>query len=329
MDTDSTFRRPFGMHSAASQAPIFHHFAERAPAISIEEALERTLVEYFCWHRKRTVIATWELAAAFVTMVRCWNWDMYKLWQGNLLELNYREFRKFRERLLEADLLYRIDGANGMFLAFHPYVEPREFISQIDPFGCFAFGTAMHIHKLADWDAPFIYTKSPPRPVWRELAMKESERHGLPWKDMPMMREVSPWRLSGFQWVRVRDARLDCGWTDYNESVTSRAETFIDMTREPSKCGGWSVVLEAFRRCDRSDVDSIISRLDRDGTLADKARMGFLLERLGIVERAPDDWVDALQRGGSMRLDAARTYSSNLSDRWKLSLNVPEQHFKG
>lgn len=124
--------------------------------------------------------------------------------------------------------------------------------------------------------------------------------------------------------IRVRDVQLARAPSDIGQSVTGRAETFIDMTRGPAKCGGWPSVIKAFGRCDRMDVGMIIRRLNRKGTLIEKARMGFLLERFGLVDGAPDEWVAALHRGGSMKLHATAPFLPVLSERWKLSVNVSE-----
>lgn len=320
MDTNSKFYRALGQHRKPPPPTHIHHLAYRAPAISIERAFAISLQEHYYWQRKRTVISTYELAAEFATMVRCWNWDVYKLWQGHLLELTRREVYKYRQMFLDKSFLYRVEGVTGGFLAFQPYVEADELISQIDPYGRFAYATAMHSYGLLKRAPDCIYTKSPPRQKWRQLADAEMAELGLPLNDLPRMSETSPAAVTDFQWVRVRDSRM----TNFWEETTGPGEMYLDMLRHPQKCAGWPAIFAAFRVCEPNFVSSIIREVDACGTLADKARMGFMLEHSGLVERAPDAWADAISSGGSLKLDAAAPFVPGYSPRWKLSLNVPE-----
>lgn len=105
--------------------------------------------------------------------------------------------------------------------------------------------------------------------------------------------------------------------------IATIGQTFLDMLREPSLCGGIYHVIEAYRSYAKQYSKAIVDEIDASGSAVDKVRAGYILDEVcGISNSKVDSWLMYAQRGGSRKLDPASDYYHVYSEKWKLSLNV-------
>ena len=107
--------------------------------------------------------------------------------------------------------------------------------------------------------------------------------------------------------------------------VTNLERTLIDSIRSPDKCLGLSEVFRVWRRAaDQMDVDRIVQYVDRINQGLLKQRVGLILEKLEKNHPRLNEWAAQATRGSSAKLDTSNEFSSVYSERWRLSLNVPD-----
>ncbi len=93
----------------------------------------------------------------------------------------------------------------------------------------------------------------------------------------------------------------------------------------PGKCGGALEVFRAWRQAaDDLKIKNIIEYVEKFNQALLRQRVGFILETMGFSDPMFDQWASNSIRGSSARLLAEREFSSQYSERWNLSLNVPE-----
>lgn len=104
--------------------------------------------------------------------------------------------------------------------------------------------------------------------------------------------------------------------------VTNTGETFLDMLREPSLCGGYTHVEDVFRERAAEFLPVIVKAVEKEGSGIDKARAGYVLEEVcGLSHRTIEKWKETVQRGGSRKLISSNPYKNVFSEVWCISLN--------
>ena len=107
---------------------------------------------------------------------------------------------------------------------------------------------------------------------------------------------------------------------DKSLRVAMVGRTFLDMLREPTLCGGINHVIEVYKEFASRYEPVILETLERNGTLIEKTRAGYLLaEVCGLKNHVFDNWAKKVQRGGSRKLDPHGEYSPKYSEKWCLS----------
>lgn len=89
-----------------------------------------------------------------------------------------------------------------------------------------------------------------------------------------------------------------------NVRVQNITNLLIDMMRYPQYCGGF-IVIEVYQKHLDKYLNDLIKHLDNQGTVIDKARFGFVLEKcLGLDLDILRIWkLEQLnKRGGSRKL---------------------------
>ena len=72
-------------------------------------------------------------------------------------------------------------------------------------------------------------------------------------------------------------------------------------------------------------LDAIVEAVDAGSEKILQVRAGYLLEEaIGISDPRIDVWARSAQRGSSRKLDSAAPYANRFSERWMLSINVPD-----
>jgi predicted transcriptional regulator of viral defense system len=104
-------------------------------------------------------------------------------------------------------------------------------------------------------------------------------------------------------------------------------DLFLDMLRYPQYCGGLTHVLEVYKNHIEKYLDDVITTIMVNGTLMDKARFGFFLEKcLNHKSQILEDWkkeqVD--KRGGSRKLVSTLDFDQTFDPDWNISINHDE-----
>lgn len=240
---------------------------------------------------------------------------------------------KIIRHLISNSELEPIAGVQSVYKLIAPFanllpVATEHIVQEANPKAVFCHWTALSIHGL---------THELPKTVFAyHFKGQNSTRIPLgttpdDWLDLRRPRNALPKRVEGIpvDWTRS-DGQRDFGHTIATFAglpiyVTDLERTLLDTIRFPEKAGGILNALRAWRAArDRMAVDALVGYAERFDNAVLLQRTGFLLEELKLDHRRLASWRKNLQRGGSMRLVASRPYASAFSERWNLSINVPD-----
>ncbi|SFD48548.1 type IV toxin-antitoxin system AbiEi family antitoxin domain-containing protein [Paracidovorax konjaci] len=209
---------------------------------------------------------------------------------------------------------------------------PMEVACSVDPFAYVSHLSAMEYHGITDRFPKVLYLSTPPAQEWKEQAearmdkdLKEFKKDYLAAK-LPALRFQKFERVGGVRVELMRRSHRGAFKTIKSPSirVAMVGRTFLDMLREPESCGGMLHVVDTYREYAGKYFKLILDEVSKHGTLIEKARAGYLLEKVcGRVDPVIDGWASTVQRGGSRKLDPQAEYAPFFSERWALSVNVP------
>jgi predicted transcriptional regulator of viral defense system len=225
-----------------------------------------------------------------------------------------------------------IVGVPGVFRVVVPYASvlpsPQEVIIQeANPVAVFSHFTAAAYHDLTNEIPNVIY-----------LTYLKSGFARLPvgttpedWHDIPEPRRRMPQVIDGtpIQWSQTKaewDFGHVVGYVQGNPIyVTDLERTLLDVLRFPDRSGGAMEILRMWKRAaPRLRLEILIDYVKRfDQTLL-RQRVGFLLEHLQLTHPILQEWAKTSVRGSSARLIANFDFSPTFSERWNLSINVPD-----
>jgi predicted transcriptional regulator of viral defense system len=107
--------------------------------------------------------------------------------------------------------------------------------------------------------------------------------------------------------------------------VTDLERTFLDIVRFPNRSGGASEVLGMCKRAAPGlRLDVLVDYVRRFNQTLLRQRVGFILEQLQLTHPTLQQWAESSVRGGSAKLFANMDFSPTYSERWNLSINVPQ-----
>ena len=244
-------------------------------------------------------------------------------------------FRNVCERLVETVILTpRSDFPGGyVFQVFGRMNSgPEEVICGVDPFAYISHLSAMQIHGLTDRFPKVLYVSTPTSSDWAEAAARTQH------KDMGRhIKLMARWGLPALQRIRyeavgrtpiLKYASLHLGafklLHDGLLRVATIGRTFLDMLREPSRCGGMQHVLDTYSSAAAGYVRLILAEVEQHGRPIDRVRAGYVLEEVcDIHDAVIEGWLASVQRGGSRKLDPNADFDgTNFSERWSISINV-------
>jgi len=222
--------------------------------------------------------------------------------------------------------VYSIMGKKGF--------DAGDIACAVDPFAYVSHLSAMAYHGLTNRIPSTLYISSPKSTLWRDFANQRMEKdlgndlqdyleHRLPKITRVAMTKIgkipvslhSSIHLGAFKLVRGRSIR-----------VSTIGRTFLDMVRAPSICGGMRHCMEVYKEHGSMYKPLIIDELNQHGTQIEKSRVGYLMEEVVGVNDDPslEVWAKHVQRGGSRKLDPSNEYEPVYSERWCISINVPD-----
>jgi len=208
---------------------------------------------------------------------------------------------------------------------------PEDIVCSVDPFAYISHLSAMFFHGLTDRIPSIIYISTPDKKNWKIEALdkmkKDSEdsagdyvRSGLPKLVKIPLDKIDKYPIEAFSSIH-RGAFKHVA--DRPLRVSTLGRTFLDMVREPARCGGMQHVLDVYEKHGSTYNNLIIEEVNRHGNKIEKCRVGYILEEIcKIKDERINNWLSCAQRGGSRKLDPGEEFRPEYSDRWCLSINV-------
>lgn len=213
-----------------------------------------------------------------------------------------------------------------------PQPTPAEVACAVDPFACVSHLSAMEFYGLTDRFPKILYLTTPAADEWRRAAQQRIDKdlsesyESYKAAGLPLLRFRAFERVDSVRIELMR--RSSRGAFKVSASPAVRvsmvARTFLDMVREPERCGGMQHVIDTYREHASRYLPIIAEEIDQHGKPIEKIRAGYLLEVVCRLQHPLiTGWKSKAQRGGSRVLDPQSDYASFYSEDWKLSVNVP------
>ena len=287
------------------------------PKLKISPEILRSLAA-----ERRVLAADWRIHIAYMRVAR----------SGAFALPDAAKARQRIHLLLAAGDIQLVEGISGVYRVTVPYASVLSFpdeavIQEANPTAIFSHFTAAAYHDLThEIPKEFHLTHFRNAPSRLPLGTTPED-----WIDVPEPRQRTPDYINGVPifWHKAK-SQWDFGHTmGYSQGcpiyITDRERTLLDALRFPDRCGGVTEVLRMWRRGLPSlNLDVLIDYTGRfDQTLL-RQRVGFILETVGITHSVLQEWADKSVRGSSAKLFANLDFSPTFSERWNLSINVPD-----
>lgn len=206
-------------------------------------------------------------------------------------------------------------------------MSPNELVCAAYPYGYISYLSAMHWYGITDRLPKVISFTTCKRNEWSSTAyaqiidrtdLPSYARHFLP--IFPKSGSFAGRKLIIFSvtnFIQPKEA-------ENGIRIQDIGNLFLDMLREPNRCGGIDHVIDVFMEYAASFKKKIIDRTNTLGSDIDKARIGFLLNTvLGVDSPIIEKWKEEAtnKRGGSRKLFSNNEFHSIFSEDWNLSIN--------
>lgn len=206
----------------------------------------------------------------------------------------------------------------------------EDIICLADPFSYVSHLSAMERYGLTNRSPEKLIVTRPSPTLWTHLRNeKELADYGKSREEMeyrPSLLKLGlpdTIRARPIQKVETSKIRKSIQIRNSFTRITSIGDVFLEMLDRPELCGGMGHVLEVWDTHASNYLEEIIKAFDADQEKLLKVRAGYLLDqRLNIKDSRINHWLNYAQRGGSQKLDSSKPYSSHISEKWMLSLNV-------
>lgn len=208
------------------------------------------------------------------------------------LTVSSRNATRILTNMVDKDLIRRLGRGEYVLTETYDSRDSYELASHLEPASYIGFWSALHFHGL---------TEQVPRTIFIAVTKQKRSRH-----------------IQGqtVRFVRVSPATF-FGYDQYGGTVVSTPEkTLLDCLRLQEYAGGIQLVYDAIPP--DLDVDRVIQYAHRLGNGAVAARLGYLLERNGLL-----DGRDRLQSlvSSYAKLDQSGERTNPIAE-WKLYANV-------
>lgn len=279
------------------------------------------VLEYLAQER-RVVVADWRFYVTYMRVARLHGFALPDTARVNRL----------LGTLCGARDIAPIKGVPGVFKITVPYASvlsasQEVIVQEANPTAVFSHFTATAYHDL---------TNEIPNQV--QVTHFKGSPNRLPlgttpedWIDVPEPPRRTPESLDGttILWFHTKPAWDFGDIVGYSQGapiyVTDLERTLLDVLRFPERIGGALALLRVWKAAvPRLRLDVMVEYVRRfDQTLL-RQRVGFLLEEMGLSHPSLQEWANGSVRGSSAKLIANLDFSPKFSDRWNLSVNVPD-----
>ncbi len=225
-----------------------------------------------------------------------------------------------------------VPGLGRIYQVTVPYartgvVQEDEILMEANPYAAVSHVSALVFHGLTD-DLPQELIATVPASYAGDLLPPGTT--ALDWEGLSPVHGRRPSKILSWpvRWIRVTPDRY-FGLREYQPQgypvrVTTPERTLVDGLQDPSLCGGFEHVLQAWTRArDTLDLAALVEIVDRFDVGVLRQRVGFILDELDLAHPAVEAWRTLAKRGGSSKLLGSEPYAPTYSERWSLSINAP------
>jgi predicted transcriptional regulator of viral defense system len=218
------------------------------------------------------------------------------------------------------------------YARFAPLLD-EEILAEVHPYAALGHISALVFHGLTNALPQEFIVMAPTSDV---AGMYPSGTTAEDWIGLALIAGQRVKEIHGrhVHWVNVKPERyFGVGQYQpfgYTILATTPERTLLDGLQAPQLSGGLENVLQAWALArDTLNVNALVQLVEQFDINLLRQRAGFLLETLGLTHAALERWQRFAGRGGSSKLLASAPYSSEFSERWNLSINVPIEVLRG
>jgi predicted transcriptional regulator of viral defense system len=276
----------------------------------------------FLAQERRIIASDWRFHITYMRVARS---------QGYALP-DTTKLNQLIKTLLAARDIAPIAGVSGVYRITVPYASvlpsPQEVIIQeANPTAVFSHFTAAAHNDLTN-EMPNAVHLTYLRTGCNRLPVGTTPED---WNDIPEPRRRMPEAIDGtpIQWSQIKpewDFGYIVGYVQgYAIYVTDLERTLLDGLRFPDRNGGPMEALRMWKRAaPRLRLNVLIDYTKRFNQTLLRQRVGFLLEHMRLTHPILQDWAKSSVRGSSAKLIANLDFCPVYSERWNLSINVPD-----
>ncbi|WP_441368152.1 hypothetical protein [Acinetobacter lwoffii] len=238
-------------------------------------------------------------------------------------------------------------------------LNPEKILSGVFPYSYISHLSAMKLYGLTQIQPSAIYITVPIRQIWKEYCLKDlqenfffTEKENSFTLNDDYYYEAPTLKLNG-KYVKknqiittypfdkifhdifpdqniiiVTKKVLDDSewWSGYH--IQNISSLYLDMIKFPHYCGGLVHVIEVMKNSlDKNIFSQILEKIENEGSEIDKARFGFICEKLldkknSLIDRWKIDQQG--KRGSSRKLIASADFDPVFDPEWNISINHEE-----
>lgn len=259
----------------------------------------------------------------------------------------------------EKDYVFFIKNTKLFHKNQKPDLEPERILSGIFPYSYISHFSAMRLYGLTEIKPSAIYITVPTRPHWKEFLLADLKENFSFYKrdntvvvDDDIYYESPTLKLNRVQVnknqiftpypfdqifkdlfpnqniIIITKKVLDDAewWSGYH--VQNISSLYLDMIKFPHYCGGLLHVIQVMKTSLNNDIlTQILEKIENFGTSLDRARFGFICEKLlDIQHPIISEWRTQQEgkRGSSRKLIASADFDSVFDPDWNISINHEE-----
>lgn len=288
--------------------------------IPLAEAFRKCI---FQRHHK-PVISRYELVKYLYDLYQVKTYDDLPIGKISVDVPDSRVINKNISDVVGQGLLKKIDNLPLYALAGRDEPTPQQMLCTLNPFCYLSYFSAMEWHGITERIPKVIHATTCTVRQFQFLAKQQQQQDFDGLSPASILRTI-PEKIAGRK-VVLHASQKFANIQELDGSggirVTSLGRTFLDMLKEPDRCGGFRHVLQVFSEYAEQSLPLIVREVDRHGNSMDKARAGYILEEhLELKHDIIDRWKEGVQRGGSRKLVASEPYASEYSEAWCISIN--------
>ncbi len=214
-------------------------------------------------------------------------------------------------------------------------ISAEELICLLFPYGSLAYGSALYELKFTNKQPQSVYFKAPSRSLWKKKALLDLPYVPEHLRKQFNLQEYFDYILPIYPYEDIfinkqlivlseKNLNLDNLVRHGDLRVQNHFDLLLDTLRKPQYCGGFTHVFEVFNNNIDRFLDGLIHYASNEGTCIDRARLGFMLEKMLFIKHPSlSKWKYEMtdKRGGSRKLIAANNFEEHFDSDWNISLN--------